>query len=723
MEVTALTKKTKTIRPSASDINYAGNNRFNKAIIQSKLTIGQPNDKYEQEADKAADQVMRMPLLTGEKSVLSAENIGTNNARRKCESCNEEELQKKPFNFSSLSTIQRQEESLFALRSTEPEGEVEIASADEKELAQTKPLASQITPWLQRQSGEENSKPQLATHSIENKINNTKGSGSPLSNDIRLFMEKRFSTDFSNVRIHNDSNSAELNRQLNSQAFTRKNTIYFNRNKYNPETPQGKKLLPHELAHTVQQKSSPKVLQKKDENSYWDIAVRGRELAKVPPGFHYEIIGDKLKVHITDTKQIDKIIKLLEILHLYEGSIIDKEKKREDLNNQLKTNPKLLDITEHLPPNIKLFVQNMHKLSQSVVKYGESLGKGQKVVTPTTIKAEMQKEGKTKQEIKDAQREWRGNFYGTRPKNWKEFVTVCHAFVALIISGTSEGASPVSKDYTKSITQGGDVMQDDLNKSVKGEGPYRKIPRKSVQIGDIAVFRSGKTIYGELDFNTNKRAISIRRGEAVHSAVVIKVSGSSYSDIEVFEKKNPWETIGTRTVKQILDYYKSDKVFVTFLAPALSGMPYKKKARIGDNPPSEPYTIEKGIGLEDTFVLFKQNTDITLPHEDKKLFKFIAENKTKPVNFLVHGYASVEGAKKYNLNLSAHRAVAVKKSLLKFLPGSSVGEAVAHGETKNFGSLKQNRRAGIKIQVPGKTSDEEIKNYMSLLKLNDVQSS
>ena len=29
--------------------------------LQPKLTIGQPNDKYEQEADRVADQVMRMP--------------------------------------------------------------------------------------------------------------------------------------------------------------------------------------------------------------------------------------------------------------------------------------------------------------------------------------------------------------------------------------------------------------------------------------------------------------------------------------------------------------------------------------------------------------------------------------------------------------------------------------------------------------------------------------
>ncbi|MEW6417504.1 MAG: hypothetical protein AB1480_05205 [Nitrospirota bacterium] len=30
-------------------------------VIQPKLTIGQPNDIYEQEADRIADQVMQMP--------------------------------------------------------------------------------------------------------------------------------------------------------------------------------------------------------------------------------------------------------------------------------------------------------------------------------------------------------------------------------------------------------------------------------------------------------------------------------------------------------------------------------------------------------------------------------------------------------------------------------------------------------------------------------------
>jgi hypothetical protein len=41
--------------------NQAVQRLFKSAIIQPKLKIGEPNDIYEQEADRVADQVMRMP--------------------------------------------------------------------------------------------------------------------------------------------------------------------------------------------------------------------------------------------------------------------------------------------------------------------------------------------------------------------------------------------------------------------------------------------------------------------------------------------------------------------------------------------------------------------------------------------------------------------------------------------------------------------------------------
>ena len=59
--------------------------------------------------------------------------------------------------------------------------------------------------------------------------------------------------DFTNVRVHTGTESAQLNKQLNSHAFTHGRDIYFNSGKYNPCTQEGKYLLAHELTHTLQQ--------------------------------------------------------------------------------------------------------------------------------------------------------------------------------------------------------------------------------------------------------------------------------------------------------------------------------------------------------------------------------------------------------------------------------------------------------------------------------------
>ena len=41
--------------------NQAVQRMMQSGVLQAKLRIGQPNDKYEQEADRVADAVMRMP--------------------------------------------------------------------------------------------------------------------------------------------------------------------------------------------------------------------------------------------------------------------------------------------------------------------------------------------------------------------------------------------------------------------------------------------------------------------------------------------------------------------------------------------------------------------------------------------------------------------------------------------------------------------------------------
>ncbi len=79
-------------------------------------------------------------------------------------------------------------------------------------------------------------------------------SGRPLPNPIRAYFESRLDSDFSSVRIHHDSKSAETPQSTDPRAYTFSEDIVFGAGHYAPETMSGKRLLAHELAHVMQQR-------------------------------------------------------------------------------------------------------------------------------------------------------------------------------------------------------------------------------------------------------------------------------------------------------------------------------------------------------------------------------------------------------------------------------------------------------------------------------------
>jgi hypothetical protein len=87
---------------------------------------------------------------------------------------------------------------------------------------------------------------------IESRLSSSKGGGSPLSSGVRSFMERRFGTDFSQVRVHTGSEAIQMNRELNAQAFTQGQDVYFGVGKI----PANDSLTAHELTHVVQQTGS-----------------------------------------------------------------------------------------------------------------------------------------------------------------------------------------------------------------------------------------------------------------------------------------------------------------------------------------------------------------------------------------------------------------------------------------------------------------------------------
>ncbi|WP_375470927.1 DUF4157 domain-containing protein [uncultured Nostoc sp.] len=169
---------------------------------QAKLTVGAPNDVYEQEADRIADQVMSMP--------------------------------------DAKPSVQHE------------------AMLEEEDEIQTKPLAATITPLVQRETMPEEEEIQTkrspdagfqAGSNLESQLNSSQGRGSPLPDEVRTFMEPRFGADFSQVRVHTGNESVQMNQDLNAQAFTHKQDIYFGARK----APAKDVLTAHELTHVVQQ--------------------------------------------------------------------------------------------------------------------------------------------------------------------------------------------------------------------------------------------------------------------------------------------------------------------------------------------------------------------------------------------------------------------------------------------------------------------------------------
>ncbi|MEV5971694.1 DUF4157 domain-containing protein [Streptomyces sp. NPDC051921] len=83
------------------------------------------------------------------------------------------------------------------------------------------------------------------------------GGGQPLDTETRSDMEARMGADFSDVRIHTDSAADASAKGIGAHAYTVGNDVVFQREAYDPASPQGRTTLAHELTHVIQQRSGP----------------------------------------------------------------------------------------------------------------------------------------------------------------------------------------------------------------------------------------------------------------------------------------------------------------------------------------------------------------------------------------------------------------------------------------------------------------------------------
>ena len=177
--------------------NQAMQRMLRSGLLQPKLTVSQPNDQYEQEADRVAETVMRMPDKSS-KTFLTPSDPP--HIQRMCNGCKEEEEE-----------VQR--------------------------------------------------KASTQDHHTGFELEHPTG-GQPLPVSERSFFEPRFGRDFSHVRVHANAQAAQAARSIRALAYTKGTDVVFDEGQYRPGTESGRKLMAHELAHTIQQSGSSQLVQR-----------------------------------------------------------------------------------------------------------------------------------------------------------------------------------------------------------------------------------------------------------------------------------------------------------------------------------------------------------------------------------------------------------------------------------------------------------------------------
>ena len=168
--------------------------------IQAKLLLGGVNDRYEQEADHVADQVVSQLYAPAARPLAPQPPA---------------------------------------------EGPVFSPLVQRQPTPSPQPSVTASAPTSASGSSE-----------VEGAIVQASYGGHPLPPGIQRTMEDTFQTPLEGVRVHTDLVAHRLNEQLHSRAFTTGQDIFFRQGEYNPHSRSGTALLAHELTHTLQQRHS-----------------------------------------------------------------------------------------------------------------------------------------------------------------------------------------------------------------------------------------------------------------------------------------------------------------------------------------------------------------------------------------------------------------------------------------------------------------------------------
>ncbi|MBD2440970.1 DUF4157 domain-containing protein [Nostoc sp. FACHB-110] len=234
-----------------------------------KLTIGQPGDKYEQEADRVAKDVVQR--------IHSTDNQVQQEKDSTIETAGQGQnfLSRMSIERLSLQPIPEPPRLQMKLSLREP-GEEREPTLDQQTNTPVQPLIQRV-----------NIGGMAASPDVESGIQSARGGGQPLADSIREPMEQAFGADFSGVRVHTDSQADQLNQSIQAKAFTTGQDVFFRQGAYEPGSRGGQELLAHELTHVVQQKKG--VSKRKRKEKATNHSTQRSEVNEEEPKIHRKV--------------------------------------------------------------------------------------------------------------------------------------------------------------------------------------------------------------------------------------------------------------------------------------------------------------------------------------------------------------------------------------------------------------------------------------------------
>lgn len=227
-------------------------NDRDSSFFQAKSIEGNQYSAMEKEADQVAQNVTQSLYSTPSSSSRTGVQKKATEEEKPVQKVEDEK--KEDTSTQQKSEDEKQDESTVQQKAEDEQQDESVQmKAEDEQKDESVQMKAEDEKKEDQPVQKKEDKPVSPQTKFEGILRKTKGGGAVLPAKVRGLLEQRMNANFEHVRIHTGQDAVELCNLSKAQAFTNGHDIYFNANKFDPESAQGLNLLAHELTHIIQQ--------------------------------------------------------------------------------------------------------------------------------------------------------------------------------------------------------------------------------------------------------------------------------------------------------------------------------------------------------------------------------------------------------------------------------------------------------------------------------------